>query len=71
MAYSEEQIAMERAIAQTWQQKWSSIRARAAPIIAGNTPDDFKQQEYVGEVQTIELIVDDDDDYGSELDYEA
>ena len=32
-AYAEKQMALERAIAQSWEAKWKSIRARAQPII--------------------------------------
>lgn len=61
---------MERTIAERWQVKWRTVRARAAPIVTGNTPSDLDEEGYVGEVETIELIVDDDDGYNSDLNYE-
>lgn len=69
MAYSEKQIAMECVIAEAWLAKWRIVRTCAAPIIAGNTLDDLEEENFTGEVETIELVVNDDENgYKSGLD---
>lgn len=58
-AYAAKQCAMETHIIDEWRCKWSSIRAVAEPIIAGNIPDD-SVDTYNGPEQLIELDFDDD-----------
>ncbi|KAF7971126.1 hypothetical protein HWV62_22000 [Athelia sp. TMB] len=64
-AYAEKQMALERAIAQSWEAKWKSIRARAQPIITGNVPADVEDEdedEFVGEPEVMEFYYEDYDD---------
>lgn len=62
-AYSEKQMALERDIAQSWEAKWREVRARAAPVIAGNIPEDVEDDDrYAGEVEVIQFYYEDYDD---------
>ena len=64
-AYAEKQMALERDIAQSWEAKWSKIRERAAPIIAGNVPADFEdddEEAYTGATEVLEFYYEDYDD---------
>lgn len=64
-AYAEKQMAFERDMAKSWERKWRSIRARAAPIIAGNVPADVEDADedvFAGEPEVIEFYYEDYDD---------
>lgn len=67
-AYAEEHITLEGTIAWVWQVKWQAIQDGAAPIIEGNTPDDCDRESYVGQVETIKVFVQDDNEDGYNLD---
>lgn len=63
LAYSEKQMALERAIGQSWEAKWRGMRARAAPIIAGEIPEDVEDEDdYAGETEVIQFYYEDYDD---------
>ncbi|KZP14909.1 hypothetical protein FIBSPDRAFT_751237, partial [Athelia psychrophila] len=67
-AYAEQQAHMESTLASIWEQKWMTVRVRAAPIVEGNTPGELLEDDDVMDTdETIELI----DDYNDEpeLDY--
>lgn len=69
--YAQENIARERAIEHVWLAKWATVRARAAPIIAGLIPDDSISEEDEGSSEIIEIDLEDDEDmYGSDDDLE-
>lgn len=54
-AYVYKQAALERKIHSTWMAKWSEVRRIARPIVEGNTPEEFDEDSFDGDVVTLEV----------------
>lgn len=62
-AYAEQQAQMERTLALDWEEKWRMVRARAVPIVEGNTPGESLEDDDNICTETIETIEWNDEDY--------
>ncbi|KZP13329.1 hypothetical protein FIBSPDRAFT_960616 [Athelia psychrophila] len=72
LAYSEKQMALERAIGQSWEAKWRGMQERAAPIIAGEIPGDAEDEDdYAGETEVIQFYYEDYDDAEDDTEHDV
>jgi hypothetical protein len=68
-AYAERQAALERSIYVAWETKWRKVRLRAEPILQG-IPNGYGDEEFEGEMETIEIDIEDGEGEGYESDAE-